>query len=182
MWPFKKDELAFDTVLTGIHLSSGCTYPVLSDNNEEYAKGIEKMKDILGNWITQDIKLVTEVGKEPDTSMAYAIRNIDLKYLPYPTHLNILLDTLTNDEYNRSAGRFFDAITAIYTEVPTEVIRTFIGKFLLAMLYGLPRTIDKNELPSKEDWIEAMTIAPWAPFVHIVQTILDGNIDELTNN
>jgi hypothetical protein len=92
------------------------------------------------------------------------------------------LDTLTNDEYNRSAVRFFDAITAIYTEVPTEVIRTFIGKFLLAMLYGLPRTIDKNDLPSKEDWIEAMTIAPWAPFVHIVQTILDGNIDELTNN
>jgi hypothetical protein len=78
MWPFKKEELAFDTVLTGIHLSSGCTYPVLSDNNEEYTKGIEKMKDILGNWITQDIKLVTEVGKEPDTSMAYAIRNIML--------------------------------------------------------------------------------------------------------
>ena len=182
MWPFTKQERPLvDTLLTGIQLDENLWYPIISENNEEYINGIEKMKDILSKWIMQDIKLATDIGKPADTTMAYALRNIDLKFLPYPSHLFILIDTLSNTEYNRSGGRFFDAITVIYTEVPTEVIRTFIGKFLYAMIYGLPNEIDKQQLPSKEDWVTAMAQAPWCPFVHLVQSILDGNIDEATN-
>lgn len=183
MWPFKtKLEPLPDSVVTGIVLDDGVMYPILAENNDEYEKGLEKMKELLTRWIVQDIKLVTEVGRSVDSSLSYSLRNIDIKFLPFPAYWDILLQSVKDTEFNRSGSRFFDTIASIYVEVPTEVIRTFIGKFLYGMIYGLPNYVNDQQLPTKEDWTNLLAQVPWAPFLQLVQTILDSQFDEATSN
>lgn len=179
-WPFKKESQIVDSVLTGIMLEDGVMYPIMAENNEEYENGLETMKNLIARWILQDIKLVTEIGRPLESSLSYSLRNIDVKFLPFPSYWDILLQSMKDTEFNRSGSRFFDTIANIYIEVPTEVIRTFIGKFLYGMIYGLPRYINDQPVPTKDDWVNFLAQVPWAPFLQLVQTVLDGQFDDAT--
>ena len=179
MWPFSKPKI-IDSVYTGIMLEDGVMYPVIAEDNGVYEKGLETMKNLIARWILQDLKLITDVGRPIETSLSYSLRDIDVKFLPFPSYWDFLLQTIKDTEYNRSGSRFFDTIANIYIEVPTEVIRTFIGKFLYGMIYGLPRIINDQPLPTKEDWINLLAQVPWAPFLQLVQTVLDGEFDDAT--
>ena len=179
MWPFRKSGL-IDSVMTGVMLEDGVMYPVVIENNEVYEKGLETMKNLIARWILQDLKLITDVGRPIESSLSYSLRNIDVKFLPFPSYWDILLQTMKDTDFSHSGSRFFDTIANIYIEVPTEVIRTFIGKFLYGMIYGLPKTINDQPIPTKEDWTNLLAQVPWAPFLQLVQTVLDGEIDGAT--
>ena len=44
------------------------------------------------------------------------------------------------------------------------------------MLYGLPRVINDDTLPSKEDWISLLSEHPWIPLLQIEQELFDTDL------
>lgn len=65
----------------------------------------------------------------------------------------------------------------IYATVPTPVLECYKGKFLYGVIYGLPNTIDENKLPTKEMWVELLRIAPYAPFILLLQEVLSDSLN-----
>ena len=176
MWPFTKEEPITEDSMDGIILDENYTLPIIMDN-EEYRKGLETMKGILANWIRQDFTSLSMIRQSPATdSLVHAFRNIDLKFLPYPLMREQLENALEDTNISFSGSRFFDAIVLIHSQVPTEVIETFKGKFLHGMLYGLPREINGNPLPSKQNWISLLAKHPWVPFIQLIQAIFEDEI------
>jgi len=156
-------------------------YPLLCDP-VLYAQGVQSMRDILHKWILTDQALTTDTGQRSDGSISFLLATLDLKQLPRPSHVTRLVDLLSLTPINFSGSRLWDAITLIYTVVPTEVVQTYIGKFLYAMSYGVPE-VDGNKQSrcTLEQWVELIDIFPVVPFLMLIQELIGDIYSEITN-
>ena len=66
-----------------------------------------------------------------------------------------------------------DAVVLINTTMPIEVLECLKGKFLYSMLYALPPNLTGEETkPTKEMWLAALEIVPWAPLILLIQELM----------
>lgn len=154
-----------------IYLSEdGSSFYELTCDPLLYAQGLMSIRTILANWIAEDRAVATSTALSPDGTVSYLLNNLDIKMVPHAIYLEQLINIIRDNEVNRSGSRLLDAIALIHTVVPTEVIQCFKGKFLYGMLYGLS-DIDQT-LPTKEQWVHALAVLPWIPFILIIQEIM----------
>lgn len=170
---FKKKQVFVDTVERIFLDDTGARFFNLEVDPDRYEKGIATMKEILKDWTVQDITYTTDNNQPIDSSLLYQLKEIDLKFLPYDVYRQRLNYCLGDDAVNYSGARFFDAITRINTYIPLDILDAFRGKFLYAMLYGLPKTINTYELPPKELWLDLLVEHPWVPYLLVVQDLFD---------
>lgn len=154
-----------------IYLSEdGSSFYELTCDPVLYAQGLVSIRTILANWIAEDRAVATSTALAPQGTVSYLLNNLDIKMVPHAIYLEQLINIIRDNEVNRSGSRLLDAIALIHTVVPTEVIQCFKGKFLYGMLYGLS-DIDQT-LPTKEQWVHALAVLPWIPFILIIQEIM----------
>lgn len=154
-----------------IYLSEdGSSFYELTCDPVLYAQGLISIRTILSNWIAEDRAVATSTALAPQGTVSYLLNNLDIKMVPHAIYLEQLINIIRDNEVNRSGSRLLDAIALIHTVVPTEVIQCFKGKFLYGMLYGLS-DIDQT-LPNKEQWVHALAVLPWIPFILIIQEIM----------
>lgn len=154
-----------------IYLSEdGSSFYELTCDPVLYAQGLISIRTILANWIAEDRAVATSTALAPQGTVSYLLNNLDIKMVPHAIYLEQLINIIRDNEVNRSGSRLLDAIALIHTVVPTEVIQCFKGKFLYGMLYGLS-DIDQT-LPTKEQWVHALAVLPWIPFILIIQEIV----------
>lgn len=154
-----------------IYLSEdGSSFYELTCDPLLYAQGLMSIRTILANWIAEDRAVATSTALAPQGTVSYLLNNLDIKMVPHAIYLEQLINIIRDNEVNRSGSRLLDAIALIHTVVPTEVIQCFKGKFLYGMLYGLS-DIDQT-LPTKEQWVHALAVLPWIPFILIIQEIM----------
>lgn len=154
-----------------IYLSEdGSSFYELTCDPVLYAHGLISIRTILSNWIAEDRAVATSTALAPQGTVSYLLNNLDIKMVPHAIYLEQLINIIRDNEVNRSGSRLLDAIALIHTVVPTEVIQCFKGKFLYGMLYGLS-DIDQT-LPTKEQWVHALAVLPWIPFILIIQEIM----------
>lgn len=154
-----------------IYLSEdGSSFYELTCDPVLYAQGLISIRTILSNWIAEDRAVATSTALAPQGTVSYLLNNLDIKMVPHAIYLEQLINIIRDNEVNRSGSRLLDAIALIHTVVPTEVIQCFKGKFLYGMLYGLS-DIDQT-LPTKEQWVHALAVLPWIPFILIIQEIM----------
>lgn len=148
----------------------GKSFYELSCDPVLYAQGLKSIRTILVNWIAEDRAIATSTAIDTKGTVSYLLNTLDLKMVAHDIYLEQLINIITDNEVNRGGSRLLDAIALIYSVVPTEVIECFKGKFLYGMLYGLSDV--NHTLPNKEQWIHALSIIPWIPFIIIFQEIL----------
>jgi hypothetical protein len=148
----------------------GKSFYELSCDPVLYAQGLKSIRTILVNWIAEDRAIAADTAIDIKGTVSYLLNTLDVKMIPHAIYLEQLINIITDNEVNRGGSRLLDAITLIYTVVPTEVIECFKGKFLYGMLYGLSNI--NHDLPTKEQWIYALAVIPWIPFIIIIQEIL----------
>lgn len=135
-----------------------------------YAQGLMSIRTILANWIAEDRAIAASTAIDNKGTVSYLLNTLDVKMVPHAIYLEQLINIIQDNEVNRGGSRLLDAIALIHTVVPTEVIQCFKGKFLYGMVYGLS---DVNSiLPTKEQWVHALAVIPWIPFIIIIQEIL----------
>lgn len=147
-------------------------FPLTCEDDLLYATCLNDMRGIFIKWVAVDRQLAAETGLRVEGTVSYLLNTIDLKFLAHPSQLERLLEILESDNMTRSGSRFFDAIMSIYAVIPTRIIECFKGKFLYGVIYGLPKVIDGNELPTKEMWVELLKEVPYAPFLLLLQEVL----------
>jgi len=174
-WLFKKkeEEVILDTS-DEIYLNNdGSSFYPLTCDPYIYSQSLESIRVILLRWIKQDRMAVDNLAIKMEGTISYLLYTFDLKLLPYDIYLSNLLDIIHDTELNKSGNRLLDAIALIHTTVPTEMLECFKGKFLYSMLYSLPPTLsDGNARPTKEMWLHALDVVPWAPFILIIQELI----------
>lgn len=160
--------------IPGFYLDKAQTiwFPLVCDANL-YAAGVDAMRQILVKWINEDRATSADTGQDISGTVSFLLNGVDLKFLPYSEQCVHLLEVMSTNTINRSGMRLLDAITLIYTVVPTEVVETFKGKFFYGMLMGLPKEMDDLKFPTDEDWVELYRLVPWAPFLILIQEILN---------
>lgn len=159
-----------DTTGTIYLTKDGKSFYELSCDPLLYAQGLKSIRTILVNWIAEDRAIAADTAIDIKGTVSYLLNTLDVKMIPHAIYLEQLINIITDNEVNRGGSRLLDTITLIYTVVPTEVIQCFKGKFLYGMLYGLS---DVNSvLPTKEQWVHALAVIPWIPFIIIIQEIL----------
>lgn len=159
-----------DTTGTIYLTKDGKSFYELSCDPLLYAQGLKSIRTILVNWIAEDRAIAADTAIDIKGTVSYLLNTLDIKMIPHAIYLEQLINIITDNEVNRGGSRLLDAITLIYTVVPTEVIECFKGKFLYGMLYGLSNI--NHDLPTKEQWIYALAVIPWIPFIIIIQEIL----------
>ena len=174
MWPFKKKVELIDST-EGIMLSEDVILPLDCDS-AEYENGLTTIRSILRRWIQQELDIAANTNNTLEGTLAYQLHEINLKMAPFASCREAINRILQDTDISKSGGRFFDVISLIYTTVPTRVLETYRGKFLYGMLYGLPRVINDDVLPSKEDWISLLTEHPWIPLLQIEQELFDTDL------
>lgn len=168
----KKPEPEIQDTTDAIYLTKdGKSFYELSCDPVLYAQGLKSIRTILINWIAEDRAIANSTAIDIKGTVSYLLNTLDLKMVPHAVYLEQLINIITDNEVNRGGSRLLDTITLIYTVVPTEVIECFKGKFLYGMLYGLSNT-NQNVLPTKEQWLHALAMVPWIPFIIIIQEIL----------
>lgn len=173
MWPFKKPPIP-DTVTTIFITPDGAMgFPLEPDDPTLYDKDLEKIKDILRMWITQDIAFASQKGIKIEGTMVYQLMNIDIKYLPYPTNLTVLMKCLKDPAGSFSGSRLMDAFNRIYIYTSVNTHQVVTGRFLYGMIYGLGQTINDVALPAKSDWIQVLKGLPWVPYLEFIQELYD---------
>lgn len=135
-----------------------------------YAQGLMSIRTILANWIAEDRAIAASTAIDTKGTVSYLLNTLDVKMVPHAIYLEQLINIIQDNEVNRGGSRLLDAIALIHTVVPTEVIQCFKGKFLYGMVYGLSDV--NNILPTKEQWVHALAVIPWIPFIIIIQEIL----------
>lgn len=169
---FKKPTPEIKDTTDKIYLTKdGKSFYELSCDPVLYAQGLKSIRTILVNWIAEDRAIANSTAIDIKGTVSYLLNTLDLKMVPHAVYLEQLINIITDDAVNRGGSRLLDAIALIYTVVPTEVIECFKGKFLYGMLYGLSNT-NQNVLPTKEQWLHALAMVPWIPFIIIIQEIL----------
>lgn len=154
-----------------IYLSEdGSSFYELTCDPLLYAQGLMSIRTILSNWITEDRFIASSTAIDPQGTVSYLLNTLDIKMIPHAIYLEQLINIIQDNDINRGGSRLLDAIVLIHTVVPTEVIQCFKGKFLYGMLYGLS---DVNRvLPNKSQWVYALAVVPWIPFISIIQEII----------
>lgn len=175
MWPFTKKPILIDTLADGIMLDEAVVLPLDCDE-EQYQNSLTIIESIFRKWMQLEIDVAANTNTPLDHTLPYQLRNIDLKFLPYPVNREMLDMVLKDNEISRSGSRFFDIIVTIYSSVPSMVLETMRGRFMYGMLYGLPRIIDDKPLPSKEEWVSLLAEHPWVPLLHIQQQLFDSDL------
>lgn len=175
MWPFTKKPTLIDTLAGGIMLDSNVILPLECDE-EQYNAALVTIESIFRKWMTLEIDVASNTNTSLEHTLPYQLRNIDIKYLPYPVNREMLETILRDNDISRSGSRFFDIIVTIYSSIPSIVLETMRGRFMYGMLYGLPRVIDDKPLPSKEEWISLLAEHPWIPLLRIQQQLFDSDL------
>lgn len=175
--PEPKPELKDTTDI--IYLSEdGSSFYELTCDPLLYAQGLMSIRTILSNWITEDRFIASSTAIDPQGTVSYLLNTLDIKMIPHAIYLEQLINIIQDNDINRGGSRLLDAIVLIHTVVPTEVIQCFKGKFLYGMLYGLS---DVNQvLPNKSQWVYALAVVPWIPFISIIQEIM--SLENLGSN
>lgn len=172
MWPFKTPVVG-DTTEALYLDETGLRYLPLQGDNEAVTRAVEKINDILRKWMMQDLMTTTENNQSVDDSLLYQLKEIDLKFLPFPIQLSTLERCMEDTELNHSGSRLMDAIVQISIEVPIEIAELIKGKFLYAQLFSIPRSINGIELPTKNDWLQTFQAVPWAHYLQFIQQLFD---------
>ena len=175
--PEPKPELKDTTDI--IYLSEdGSSFYELTCDPLLYAQGLMSIRTILSNWITEDRFIASSTAIDPQGTVSYLLNTLDIKMIPHAIYLEQLINIIQDNDINRGGSRLLDASVLIHTVVPTEVIQCFKGKFLYGMLYGLS---DVNQvLPNKSQWVYALAVVPWIPFISIIQEIM--SLENLGSN
>lgn len=175
--PEPKPELKDTTDI--IYLSEdGSSFYELTCDPLLYAQGLMSIRTILSNWIIEDRFIASSTAIDPQGTVSYLLNTLDIKMIPHAIYLEQLINIIQDNDINRGGSRLLDAIVLIHTVVPTEVIQCFKGKFLYGMLYGLS---DVNQvLPNKSQWVYALAVVPWIPFISIIQEIM--SLENLGSN
>lgn len=142
-----------------------------------YSAGVASMREILGKWVILDRDSTENTGQNPDGAVSWLLAAINVKQLPAPSHFIRLRDILAVDNINSSGSRLWDALALIYTVVPTEVVNTYVGKFLYAMTTCIP-PLDPNKQKryTLEQWVEAVELMPIIPFILLIQEICTDDV------
>lgn len=162
-----------DTAVALYYGSGADDYYDLTADPTQISYANEVIRRHLRNWMIQDQALTEDLTHRHDTSLSHNFNDFDLKYLPYPSYSEALLECVQDTAGSGSGGRFFDAIVHIYMEVDPATLETITGRFLYAMIYGLGREVNNRQLPSKKDWLDTIRQFPWAPFIAYVQELSD---------
>lgn len=162
-----------DTIFTDSGIESD-NYPLNVEDPEEYRTSLAIIRKYLLNWMVQDQVMTTSVNQPVESCLSYSIKDIDLKFLPYPTYATKLEEILQDTEINHSGSRLMDTFNRIYLEIAPQHIRVLQGRFIYGMLYGLSATVNGMTLPSKEMWLDYMAAHPWIPFLAIIQDIYEN--------
>lgn len=167
----KKPTPEIQDTTDAIYLTKdGKSFYKLSCDPLLYAQGLMSIRTILANWIAEDRAIAASTAIDTKGTVSYLLNTLDVKMVPHAIYLEQLINIIQDNEVNRGGSRLLDAIALIHTVVPTEVIQCFKGKFLYGMAYGLS---DVNSiLPTKEQWVHALAVIPWIPFIIIIQEIL----------
>ena len=168
------------------------TKPILHDTSEEiflnnegtafyplqcdpfiYAQSLDSIRQILLRWIKQDRVEVDGVSSRIEGTVSYLLYTFDLKLLPHDVYLSRLLEIIKDTDLNKSGSRLMDAVVLINTTIPIEVLECLKGKFLYSMLYAFPPNLTGEETkPTKEMWLAALEIVPWAPLILLIQELM----------
>lgn len=159
-----------DTTETIYLTNDGSSFYELSCDPLLYSQGLMSIRTILANWIAEDRAIAADTAIDTKGTVSYLLNTLDVKMVPHAIYLEQLINIIKDNEVNRGGSRLLDAIALIHTVVPTDVIQCFKGKFLYGMLYGLSDV--NNVLPTKEQWVHALAVIPWIPFIIIIQEIL----------
>ncbi len=173
-WPFRKPVFVDNNDVIFLTEDGALAYPLTIDDENLYQQGIEKITNILKEWMVQDAAYTANLNQPIESSLSHQFKQIDLKFLPYQTQMETLLTCLKDTEINNSGSRFFDAIIRIHTNVSLQIINTFKGRFLAGMIYGLPDEINNIPLP-KDRWKELIISHNWIPFLSIIQDLADND-------
>ena len=173
-WLFNKPVIADNNEVIFITEDGSIAYPLVVEDENIYQQGIEKITNILKEWMVQDIAYTANLNQSVESSLSHQFKQIDLKYLPYQAQYEVLMNCIKDTEINNSGSRFFDAIIRIHTNISLNIINTFKGRFLAGMLYGLPAEINNIPLP-KDKWKNLILEHNWIPFLSIIQDIADND-------
>ena len=185
MWPFKT-PVEGDTTERIYLDDTGLRYLPLQGDNEAAEKAITKIQDILRKWMMQDLTTTTENNQSAESSLLYQLKEIDLKFLPFPVQLSTLQKCMEDTALNHSGSRLMDAIVQISIEIPLEIAELIRGRFLYGQLFAIPRQINGVNLPTKNDWLNCLSEVPWAPYLQFIQQLFDEDdimrkLRDLTN-
>lgn len=174
MWPFKQPELQDDTDTLII---PGQGVIGLSVDQELYDKCLEKIKGFLKTWAMQDIYLATNTNQPVEATLIFQLKDIDIKFLPYPSYKEVLRLCMKDTPVNNSGSRFFDAIVRIHMAIEPSILAAIKGRFISSMTYALSAQINDMQLPSKEDWIRLLAEMPWVIYLPFIQELYETDED-----
>lgn len=170
-WPWQKEEIV-DTAEFIFTDEPGVFYPLEADH-ELFTQCIDKIKDILRIWMTQDISFATKRRLEVTDTLVYQIMQTDLKFLGYISNFE-LFSTILNDSADSSSGsRLMDAFVRIAMQIPIDIQRVITGRFLYAHVWCLQKQINHIDLPSKQDWLGILKEHPWVVYLPFIQELYD---------
>lgn len=148
-------------------------YPLEVEDTEEYRHTLEVIRDNLRSWMAQDQAFTASTAQPLTYSLSYSLKEIDLKFLPYPAYLARFKECLMDTEINNSGSRLMDVINRIYLMIPPRHMAVLQGRFIYGMIYGMAAEVNGRPLPSKEDWIDLLDQYPWVPFLAFIQDIYE---------
>ena len=170
MWPFKQPVPQDDTETLII---PGQGYINLAVDQELYDKCIDKIKSYLKVWAMQDIVLATSTNQPVESTLIYQLKDIDLKFLPYPSYKEVLILCMKDTPVNNSGSRFFDTVVRIHLAIDPSILAAIKGRFISSMTYALSAAINDTPLPSKSDWIQLLAELPWVIYLPFIQELYD---------
>lgn len=171
MWPFTK-QIPQDTAGFIIGKEEGVFYPLVCDH-QLFTDCVEKIKDLIRIWMVQDIALASQRGGKVEDTLVYRLMNIDIKFLPYPEFLHNLLAACKEVDEGGPGSRLMDAFVRIGMQIPIEVQRTIIGRFIYAHTYCLGADVNENHLPTKDEWLDLLSQYPWVVYLPFLQELYD---------
>lgn len=172
MWPFKPKE-SLDDNTEFIHLGQR-VYP-LSCNEALYEKYLNHIRNTFRFWFNSEITLANDTNQDLEHHVIMHLRFLNVKMLAHEIGRNHLTRILSDTAINKTGDRFFDVILLINMTTPQEVMDTITGRFLASVLYYLPKTVDDQRLPDKEEWLSLLIEHKWIPLLPIYQSIFDDD-------
>lgn len=170
MWPFTKIEEPQDT--TDAIWIGNRFYPLYCDP-QLYTESIEKIKQMISNWIQQETDLEKETTFT-EYSLIQAIYQTDIRSIAWASSLELFLKILTDSAISRQSIRLEDLILRISIEIPTDVLEALTGKFLYGVIYKTRNEVNREQYPGKEEWENALIQVPWIPFLPLFQEVMDS--------
>ena len=151
------------------------SFPVRADDAAEWDKFIENIQRHLRTWMIQDQAFAANGNQSVTSTLCYNLKEIDLKYVPYPSYFLKLQECLRDTEINNSGNRLMDTFVRIYLHSDPYLLEVLQGRFLHGVLCALSPTINDRPLPNANQWADCLEQLPWLPLVVFIQDMYEND-------